>query len=237
MISSSLKPQSPGRLADHIIFGGSFDPPHVGHFSMARYIIETGIAESLDFIPAAVSPFKVNDPPPANPGNRLDMLRLGVEELCSAKGVRENIRIREIEFDRPPPSYTVDTCAALRQEMPGKKIAILMGSDSFVHFTSWHRQDEIIAHHPVIVFMRSGFDGKNIGDHRIFLMNKYAASDPEIHLLDNPRVDCSSTEIKEMLSERRSVSLPVFIRDCLPASVLDYVEKNRLYIKTDSAEE
>jgi nicotinate-nucleotide adenylyltransferase len=219
------------KLADHIMFGGSFDPPHVGHFSMARYIIETGIADSLDFIPVAVSPFKLNDPPPANPRNRLDMLRLGVEELCSIKGVREHIRIREIELDRPPPSYTVDTCRILRNEMPGKKIAILMGSDSFVHFKSWHMQDEIIAHHPIVVFMRSGFDGTNVQGHRDYILQEYGTVNAQIHILDNPRVDCSSSEIKELLSTRRSISLPGFIRDCLPASIAAYVEEHQLYIK------
>lgn len=217
---------------DRMIFGGSFDPPHLGHLAMARYVLDEGLTRTLDFIPAALSPFKVNEEPPAQPQRRLDMLRLGVEEELKQRPVR----ILEIELLRPPPSYTVDTCRSLREEFPGERIGLLLGSDSFPHFHRWFAPDEILKHHPLVVFMRPGDDRQAIlekGRELLELFPGDQGEGPSLAILDNPRVDCSSTEIKARISGGELAggkdSIPADLARCLPGPVLDYIVQNRIY--------
>ena len=211
---------------DRMIFGGSFDPPHEGHFRMARYILENQWAERLDFVPAAVSPFKIDDPP-APPEDRFRMLQMGVDHYCG-EVLRARIQILDLEIRRPPPSYTVETCARLRDEFPGERIGLLLGSDSFKGFGRWKNVEGLLQHHPVAVFMRIGDTPETMKEVARNLAEEFSDVSPEIHLLDNPWVDCSSTEIKRMIqSEGRKAFNS--LGKCVPPSILDLIEAKGLY--------
>lgn len=210
---------------DWMIFGGSFDPPHAGHLQMASYVLDHGLTLCLSFVPAAVSPFKVDDPP-SSPEDRLKMLHMGIAQLLSHYS-SERLNVLEMEVKRPPPSYTYETCETLRREHPDLRIGLLLGSDSFPHLHKWKRSEEILLHHPLVVFMRPGDDRNRILDYAEEQKAALSSHQVEIIVLDNPRVDCSSTELKAAL--QRASSRNLVGNDCIPESVLNYIHRNHLY--------
>lgn len=193
---------------------------------MASYILDTGVAEGVDFLPAAVSPFKINDPP-AGADARIEMLRLGISDLCGSQVDR--LGILRTEVDRPAPSYMVETLAILRSERIGERMGLLLGSDSFSFFHNWKNAEEIFYHHPLVIFMRTGDYREAAEKTAESYMDRYRSSDPEILILNNPRIDCSSTEIRAALySVDRKNEIP---GRCVPESILKYIDENRLYLK------
>lgn len=207
---------------DQILFGGSFDPPHRGHFSMARYVLENGIAGVLYFVPAAVSPFKMDDPP-APADARMEMLRIGAE-IYVGKEYSNRVRIFDYEVQRPPPSYTADTCEYVRKQNPGKNIGFLIGSDSFHSFHRWRQVGDILQHHPLVVFMRPGDEREHMLQLAEELKNTYNCALPTI--LNNPPVDCASSELKTTIYSDPGDEE---ILRCVPPEILEYIKKNNLY--------
>ena len=117
------------------IFGGTFDPIHHGHLILARDAVETLRLDSLIFIPAAISPHKV-ERKPAPPEIRLEMLRAAIE----GEG---DFVVDAIELERPPPSFTIDTVEAVREREPGAEFIYLVGEDNVARLTTWHRFSEL----------------------------------------------------------------------------------------------
>lgn len=194
-----------------MVFGGSFDPPHAGHLSIVRYVLEAGLAECLDLIPANISPFKT-DHPPADGAQRLRMLRAMIQDLhVESRGAyAAKLRILTLELERPPPSYTVDTLGELRRDFPGEDIGLLIGSDSLHDFDQWERAVQILEGHRVFVFLRPGDSRDELLDslRRVAGALGFAgdAIFERVLFLDNPLVDCSSTAVRASLrsTERRT---------------------------------
>ncbi len=215
---------------ERVVFGGSFDPPHTGHFAMAREILKTGAARSLIFMPAAISPLKLHEPP-ASAQMRLRMLQLGMEELLSDLVGQGRIGITELEIHRPPPSYTIDSCLTLSERYPGESLALLMGSDSLFAFPGWREYCRLAELYPIFVFVRANDSieelRKHIEDMRLQCGGDFAG----IHLLTMDPVPCSSSQIRPLLAGRKnSVSALEMLRLCLPPSVLALIEKEELYL-------
>ncbi len=117
------------------IFGGTFDPIHYGHLILARDAIEQLGLDSVIFIPAAISPHKL-DREPTGPEIRLEMLRAAIEgepRFC----------LDVMELERPMPSYTVQTIEALRAREPETGFVCLVGEDNVARLSTWHRFDEL----------------------------------------------------------------------------------------------
>jgi nicotinate-nucleotide adenylyltransferase len=117
------------------IFGGTFDPIHHGHLILARDAVETLQLESVIFIPAALSPHKLEREPTA-PEIRLKM-------LCAAIESEPSFATDALELERPPPSYTIDTVEALRQREPEAEFIYLVGEDNVSRLSTWHRFSEL----------------------------------------------------------------------------------------------
>ena len=132
------------------IFGGTFDPIHHGHLILARDAIETLQLDSVIFIPAAISPHKLEREPTA-PEIRLEMLRAAFEgELRFA--------FDAMELERPAPSYAVDTVEALRQREPTAEFLFLVGEDNVARLSTWHRFPELSQIVQFVVLDRSGLN-------------------------------------------------------------------------------
>ena len=117
------------------IFGGTFDPIHCGHLVLARDAIEQLQLDELLFIPAAMSPHKL-ERPPAPADLRVEMLRAAIEgepRFC----------LDTLELERPAPSYTVETIEALRAREPGAQFVCLIGEDNVARLSTWHRFSEL----------------------------------------------------------------------------------------------
>ena len=161
------------------IFGGTFDPIHYGHLILARDALEQLGLESLLFIPAAISPHKLNvKPAPAE--IRIEMLRAAVEgepRFC----------LDTIELDRPGPSYTVDTIEALRRREPGVTFVCLIGEDNVARLSTWHRFTDLSKMVEFAVLDRSG--------------SKTAHPYPAIRR----HLDISATDIRNRVATGRSI--------------------------------
>ena len=209
---------------DELVFGGSFDPVHNGHLATIAFVLEKQIAHKIRFIPVGVSPFKTENPPA--PGlQRLHMLSLAVSNFFSRESLQKII-IDDREIKRGQVSYTFETLRSLRSENPGKRTGFLMGSDSLVFFQKWANPEEILKFHPLIILERGDEDSERIQEISEGFSILFLDSNPVIVSLENPLFPCSSTEIRESLGKgNQGKSLD----ECLPAAVLDYIRKERLY--------
>ena len=120
------------------------------------------------------------------------------------------IKASSIEFKLPKPSYTTDTLAYLKEKYPQHVFSIIMGSDSFTNLPKWKNFESIIKNHPLYIYEREGFP----------INNQIKAT---IHLLKAPILQISSTLIREMIKDGKS------IRYLVPDSVKEEIEKNRYY--------
>ena len=118
------------------IFGGSFDPVHIGHLWIAEAALEYLKLNEIRWIPAATSPLKPHGPV-ASDADRLQMLRLAVSGC-------ENHIVDEREIQRGDVSYTVDTIAGLQQEYPQDELLLVIGSDSLASIRQWHQPERLL---------------------------------------------------------------------------------------------
>jgi nicotinate-nucleotide adenylyltransferase len=132
------------------VFGGTFDPIHHGHLILARDAVETLQIDRVIFIPAAISPHKL-DREPTSPAIRLEMLRAAIDgEPAFAADA--------MELERPSPSYAVDSVEALRQRHPGAEFFFLIGEDNVARLPTWHRFPELSKMAQFVVLDRSGLN-------------------------------------------------------------------------------
>jgi nicotinate-nucleotide adenylyltransferase len=161
------------------LYGGSFDPIHHGHLILAREAMEQLGLDRVVFIPAAISPFKL-EAQPAPAAVRLAMVRAAIEG-------EPHFECDGSEADRPGPSFTVDTVEAWRQRAPGDELFYFIGQDNVRDLPTWRRWPELRTLAQFVVFERN--------------------SDAPPH--DFPRIvrrfDVSATEVRKRVAERRSI--------------------------------
>jgi len=165
------------------IFSGSFNPIHLGHTMLARYILEQA---GLDEVWLMVSP---NNPLKAASGLLDEQIRYRMAEMATAD--EPGLRASDFELHLPRPSYSVVTLAALRQTYPEHEFALIIGSDNMAIFHLWREYETILREYPVIVYPREGDD---LGP----LEEKY----PEMRVVEGaPLLRISATDIRTRLAE------------------------------------
>ena len=185
------------------LFGGSFDPIHVGHLRMATRAVEQLQLDRLYFIPNAVSPLK-SSPPAASGRDRLAMIRAAIRG-------RPRFGVLDIEIRRKGASYTIDTVSALSGG-PSDKMFFLIGADAFSDLARWRRARELARRVTFAVFRRPGSPGIRPPD----WIRKWVE-------VRGPLNDVSSTEIRERIRQRKS------IRRLVPDAAATLLRKRRLY--------
>lgn len=202
------------------IYGGSFNPPHLGHFVAAVYAAKTLGLEKLFFIPAGIPPHKkLADGSPEN-AQRLAMVRAMAEATGYECGI--DASALDIEMTREGKSYTVDTLRALRAQHPDDELWLLMGTDMFLSFQNWYCPGDILAMAGLCAFGRSETDGEALfAPQRAFLQQRFPGC--RITTLVVPGlVDISSTKLRE--------ALPYGGYDCyLLPQVYGYILREKLY--------
>lgn len=194
------------------IFGGSFDPPHLGHISAVAAFREKLALDRVLLIPAAVPPHKAlnrNSPPPEA---RLAMTRLAAAGLDYAE-------VSDIELRRTGPSYTVDTVAALRQRYPTDELFLLMGTDQLAAFSSWYCPERIAAEVTLAVAHRDADDPTELVRCAEALTERYGC---RVCLVDNRVLPHSSTSVRALLTFGAAAPY-------LAPQVLSYISENGLY--------
>jgi nicotinate-nucleotide adenylyltransferase len=184
------------------LFGGSFDPVHLGHLIVARVAQETLGLDELRFLPAREQPFK-RGRHAAPAGDRAVMLELAI---AGSPG----FGLERAELDRPAPSYTVDTLEALRAREPAARLTLLLGADAAAELSAWHRAADLPNLARIVVFGRPG--------------NPVPASPLIAGTIEVPAVDISATEI------RRRVRAGLPVRYWVPDAVAEYIVRHRLYL-------
>ncbi len=188
------------------IFGGSFNPIHVGHALIASYIVENSDIDTLWLMVSPQSPLKENS------SLASDYHRLRMTELVSRR--IENVITSAFEFDLPKPSYTIDTLNALQAKFPDDEFYLVIGADNWSVFDRWKAGEEIITKHRVLIYPRRGYD--------IVIPEKYS---DRVSVVEAPLIEVSSTQVRERLSQLKSVSFYV------PEAVERYIIENNLYMK------
>ncbi len=187
------------------VFGGTFDPPHVGHLLLAADASEALRLDLLIFIPAGAQPFKVDTPSAASGRDRLEMVRLAISRDA-------NYAADDTEINREGLSYTVDTLEHLAGRYPGAELFFLLGQDALAGFQQWRNPERILELATLALMMRSG--AVEVGDWR---------KAERLVVLSTRRVDVSSTEIRERLRAKKS------IKGFVPESVERFIEARGLY--------
>lgn len=186
------------------IFGGSFDPPHLGHLIVAEEARQAAHLDSVLFVPAYRSPQKLGNNS-AKPAQRVQMTRLAVRG-------NKSFGVSNYEIQRGGISFTVDTLRELTEQDPSAEFFLIIGVDSFLEFSSWKSPDEISLMASLLVYPRPGYDFPSVG-----------VSAPRAEFLRGPRIDISSSMI------RRHVREGLSIRYLVPQVVERYVLTRKLY--------
>lgn len=209
----SLPPDPPTARyrAGRGIFGGTFDPPHMGHLILAELARSALRLNEVVFIPAAQPPHKL-DEEFSDVRHRLEMTRLAIAG-------NEHFSLSTIEVDRGGPSYTVDTLRTLRQEW-GETVDIyfIIGADSLVEFPSWHRPEEILEMCRLAVVRRPGIDIDFDA-----LERQLPGIEDRTYFVPAPLIEISSTKVREQVAADRS------IRYLVPRAVERYIYQQGLY--------
>ena len=172
------------------IYGGTFNPPHIGHMEAAKHSITALGIDKLLLIPDRIAPHKVIPNGTARAEQRLEMLRL------AARGI-EKAEVSEMELQRQGTSYTYLTILELREQYPDDELVLLMGTDMFLSFMTWKNPDVILANAALGVFYR----GEKGEKEKINVMKtQMEAEGHKIYLIQNPVVDISSTQLRRMLA-------------------------------------
>ncbi|MDH1008116.1 nicotinate-nucleotide adenylyltransferase [Pseudomonas nicosulfuronedens] len=204
------------------LFGGTFDPVHIGHLRSALEMAEQFEFDELRLIPNFRPPHR--DTPQVKPEQRLAMVEL------AAAGV-DPLVVDDRELKRDKPSYTIDTLESLRGELEVQdQLFLLVGWDAFCGLPAWHRWEELLEHCHIVVLQRPDADSEPPEDLRDLLAARSVA-DPkamtgpagQITFVWQTPLAVSATQIRQLLSQGRSV------RYLVPDAVLNYIEAHGLY--------
>ena len=197
------------------IYGGTFNPPHVGHIRGAQYAINALQLDKLLLVPSCVAPHKDLPQYSPTPDQRAEMLGL----------VRtEKMEVCDIELTRGGTSYTYETVEAIAASYPRAELVLLMGTDMFLTFLSWKQPQGILEKASLAVLYRGDQNElSQIADQKKLLEEQGA----KVYLVENPVTSISSTQIRRLLRFRCAGAY-------LHPTVEDYIQKNNLYgVKND----
>ena len=185
------------------LLGGSFDPPHLGHLTLANEAARELNLDLIRWIPAAISPHKLGQPI-SDAGHRMEMLGMMVDHNPSF--VLDNR-----ELNRPGPSFTVDTLQELRSEFPQDEFYLIMGEDSLRSLTSWKSPDVIRELAQIVVYRRMESGTGPLPPHDV--------------LLQGIPITISSSEIRTRRLQADS------IEDLVTPEVNAYIHSHALYLQ------
>ena len=190
------------------LFGGTFDPPHLGHLIIAQTIFEAENFDQIVFVPAYQPPHK-NGMKISPVDQRLEMLNIAIKE-------NPNFIMSDLEIERKGLSYSIDTIMEYKKQnnLNSNELFYLMGSDSLRQFKKWKDPKMIIDESRVIVAIRPGFRPSDIPN---WILAK-------IQFASIPRIEISSTTIRERWGDDKT------IRYMVTESVWQYINKNKLYL-------
>ena len=194
------------------IFGGSFNPPHLGHRAVVQNVMEQIKPDCFMIIPDNIPPHKELESGSPDSRARLQLCRLNFSDI-------EGIQISKIEINREGRSYTADTIENLRMSLPEDELLFVMGTDMLLSFEEWYHFEYLLQQLTLVVLARNDGDAAEITNHAEYLINKY---DAKIEFVDCPALPMSSTQIRAKLKVREG-------NDLLHDDVYAQIIRDRLY--------
>ncbi len=185
------------------LFGGCFDPPHIGHLLVAQQALEHLVLDHVLFIPAKSPPHKFTV---AEAKSRYEMVLLATAD-------NSNFFASNLELKRLGNSYSFDTLAEIHKLHTKADIFLIMGVDAYADIDSWYRAKEVVDKSQVVVYPRLGYNLKDL--------NPYFKE--RVLFLDAPTINISSTDIRKRLGSKR----PIYY--LVPKLVECYLAKHQLY--------
>jgi nicotinate-nucleotide adenylyltransferase len=196
------------------VFGGSFDPVHLGHLRLAECCWRQARLDRVEFMPTAQQPLKPHGPI-ASEADRVAMLRLAVADWPA-------FSVSTLEVDRGGVSYSVDTLRMLREKDPAAKLFFLMGADALAEFPQWREPEVICELATPIVVRRAGAPEPSFDVLRPFISEQRLA-ETRAAQVEMPATAISSSGIRALIAADGNWQRLV------PASVADYIMQHRLY--------
>jgi len=195
------------------LIGGTFDPVHIGHISLASDAMNQACLEEVIFMPAGHQPFKL-DKKISSAKDRIAMLNLATEG-------KPGMVVSDMETDIDDISYTYRTLDAVREKLGSEyRLYFITGTDSFLKMETWRNADELLKNNSFIVGSRPGYRIDELDECIRRLEHKYGT---ETILLKNRRFDVSSTEIRNRAEHGESLS------GLVPENVERYIKEHGLY--------
>ena len=194
------------------IYGGSFNPPHVGHAAAVRAAQREANVDEVRVIPAAMPPHKQLASGSPDAAERFELCRL-------AFGGMPGVTVSDLELRREGKSYTVDTVRALRAENPDAELCLLVGTDMLRTFDEWHEFQAILENVTLLASARDDDELSAVRTHAARLEREYGA---RVQVIETPPLPLSSTQIRRLLPERRGAEF-------LAATVYARIIQKRLY--------
>jgi nicotinate-nucleotide adenylyltransferase len=185
------------------LYFGSFNPVHQGHLIIATHLANYTDLQQIWFVVSPQNPLKLSNSL-LNEHHRKHLIDLAIEG-------EKKLRSSNIEFSLPRPSYTIDTLMYLQEKYPQHQFSIIMGSDSFSNIKKWKNFEILLKNFEIFIYQRPGFKVKE----EMITHN--------IKLLDAPLLQISSTHIRNLIKEKKS------IRYLVPDIVKEEIENQQYY--------
>jgi len=166
------------------LFFGSFNPVHTGHLIIASHLVNSTVLDEVWLIISPQNPFK-SEKTLLNENHRFFLLQAAVEG-------EKKLKASNVEFRLPRPSYTINTLTYLSEKYPNHRFYVVMGSDSFQNLDKWKNGDVIARNYPLMIYKRPGFEIEN-------------PLNAEIQVADAPLLEISSTHIRNMVANGKSI--------------------------------
>ena len=203
------------------IFGGTFDPVHIGHLRTAIELRESLGLDKCTLLPCHKPSHRAQ--PGATTDQRIAMLREATAGL-------EQLEVDTREALREQPSYSVDTLSSFREQSPNARLVFCMGLDAFNGFTRWYRWEEIFSLAHLLVVSRpgssvSGPSADLLAERQVQSADLLRGQSGSILMQSLTQIEISATRIRELVSQNRDINYLV------PETVRRYIHNNRLYLE------
>nr|WP_235524189.1 nicotinate (nicotinamide) nucleotide adenylyltransferase [Pedobacter sp. Hv1] len=185
------------------LFFGSFNPIHIGHLIIANYMATFSGLKEVWLVVSPHNPLKQRSGL-ANMYDRLEMAKLATENA-------PQIKVSDIEFKLPQPSYTIDTLTHLHERYPEKEFVLIMGADNLVSLKKWKNFELLLKDYHIYVYPRPGAEVSEWENH------------PSITFTDTPEMEISSTFIRKALKDHKNIQFFV------PDNVLAFIDQKNMY--------
>jgi nicotinate-nucleotide adenylyltransferase len=193
------------------IFGGTFDPPHVGHLILA--------AEARDQLDLDCTIWVLTPDPPHKRGQNISPLPQRLEMVELAVGADEGFHLSHVDIDRPGPHYSSDTVSILKNQYPERALIYLMGGDSLQDLPNWNKPHEFLALLDGIGVMRRPGDDIDLSE----LLAALPELTGKLNFVTAPLLEISAQQIRRRAREQRAY------RYYLLPSIYEYIRREKIY--------